>query len=137
MHKSMTRKQALDLLGLKEGYIEVDFDKARKAALKKHHPDLGGDVEIFKSIPQAINVLRRNTTTWVIDWSCVKKPHKKRRYVTKEITCRISPTIRVILEPGTGFYFEEFGEMSKIYVIGIVTMIPTKELLCASAQKPI
>lgn len=54
----MTRDEARRLLGLQTGFTEDDLKKAWKKAAKENHPDLGGDVEKFKKISEANDLLQ-------------------------------------------------------------------------------
>jgi hypothetical protein len=53
----MTRAQALDILGLKEGASKEDIKHAYAAAMKKNHPDHGGSNYIAARINRAREVL--------------------------------------------------------------------------------
>ena len=54
------RKDARKTLGVEEDCNEVEaIDKNYKQLAKKHHPDLGGDAEMFKKINNAHKILKR------------------------------------------------------------------------------
>jgi len=47
-----------DLLGLKKGCTDEEITKAFRELSKTHHPDIGGDAEVFIQINIAVSVLR-------------------------------------------------------------------------------
>jgi DnaJ-domain-containing protein 1 len=51
------RQQALDLLGLELGASRQFIKRAYRRLAKEHHPDLGGDVELFHQIDAAYRLL--------------------------------------------------------------------------------
>lgn len=53
----LTRSQALQLLGLDAGASPLQAKAAFRAAAKQHHPDVGGDAEMFKKMAEAYEVL--------------------------------------------------------------------------------
>lgn len=54
---SMSREDALDILGLKEGAAEKDIRTAYRKMMKKHHPDNGGSAYLAARINEANDVL--------------------------------------------------------------------------------
>ena len=56
----MTREEARRLLGVSPGFSEADLKTAWKKAAMEHHPDRGGDEEMFKKISQAHDLLQRS-----------------------------------------------------------------------------
>jgi hypothetical protein len=57
--QSMSRAEALDLLGLKEGASEKEIQAAYRRMMKKHHPDSGGSQYLAARINEAKNILLR------------------------------------------------------------------------------
>ncbi len=57
---SMSREDALDILGLKEGATEMDIRTAYRKMMKKHHPDNGGSAYLAARINEANDVLTGN-----------------------------------------------------------------------------
>jgi hypothetical protein len=57
---SMTRAEALEVLGLKEGASDAAIRKAYRDLMKKHHPDQGGSAWFAARINEARNVLLGN-----------------------------------------------------------------------------
>ena len=55
---TLTRSEALQLLGLDASATESQIRSAFRAAAKQHHPDVGGDAEMFKRITEAHDVLK-------------------------------------------------------------------------------
>ena len=53
----MTRSEALQYLGLDAGPSERQVKSAYRAAAKRHHPDYGGDAEMFKRVTEAYEIL--------------------------------------------------------------------------------
>jgi len=54
------RKQARELLGVDEDCLDLELiNKNYKELAKKHHPDMGGDMEHFKKINNAHKMLHR------------------------------------------------------------------------------
>jgi DnaJ-class molecular chaperone len=45
------------ILGLKQGASKDEVKKAYRNLAKKHHPDVGGDAEVFKKILAAYSLL--------------------------------------------------------------------------------
>ena len=54
---SMSREDALDVLGLKEGASQADIRSAYRRMMKKHHPDNGGSAYLAARINEANDVL--------------------------------------------------------------------------------
>lgn len=54
---SMSRGDALDVLGLKEGASEKEIRAAYRRMMKKHHPDSGGSAYLAARINEANDVL--------------------------------------------------------------------------------
>ena len=54
----MAHSEDMGLLGLSEGFRSIDLRRAFKAAVLRHHPDRGGDVEMMKRVRSA-------TSAWV------------------------------------------------------------------------
>ena len=54
---SMSRADALDVLGLKEGATEREIRAAYRRMMKKHHPDNGGSAYLAARINEANDVL--------------------------------------------------------------------------------
>jgi len=54
---SMSRQDALDLLGLSEGATEKEIRTAYRKMMKKHHPDNGGSAYLAARINEANDVL--------------------------------------------------------------------------------
>lgn len=57
LSESMTRKQALDILGLKEGADRETILKTHRDLMKKNHPDCGGSNYLTLLINEAKNFL--------------------------------------------------------------------------------
>jgi hypothetical protein len=57
---SMSREDALDILGLREGATEKDIRTAYRKMMKKHHPDNGGSAYLAARINEANDVLTSN-----------------------------------------------------------------------------
>jgi hypothetical protein len=55
--ESMSRADALDILGLKEGASEKDIHAAYRRMMKKHHPDNGGSAWLAARINEANQIL--------------------------------------------------------------------------------
>jgi len=53
----MSKKDYYEVLGVKKNCTEVELKKAYRGLVKLHHPDKGGDEDIFKSISEAYDVL--------------------------------------------------------------------------------
>ena len=54
------RKEARELLGVSTDTLDMDLINQKfKVLAKAHHPDLGGDIETFKSINNAHKMLKR------------------------------------------------------------------------------
>ncbi len=54
---SMSREDALDVLGLKDGATEKEIRSAYRRMMKKHHPDNGGSAYLAARINEANDVL--------------------------------------------------------------------------------
>ena len=54
---SMSKEDALDVLGLKEGASEKEIRTAYRRMMKKHHPDSGGSAYLAARINEANDVL--------------------------------------------------------------------------------
>jgi curved DNA-binding protein CbpA len=46
-----------DVLGLNKTATKEEIKKAYRNLSKQHHPDVGGDEEVFKKISHAYNIL--------------------------------------------------------------------------------
>lgn len=55
--RSMTRSEALEILGLQEGASKEEILKSHQELIKKNHPDLGGSDWITKKINKARDIL--------------------------------------------------------------------------------
>lgn len=55
---TMSRAEALDLLGLKEGARAAEVDAAYKNLIKKNHPDQGGTDGLTRQLNEARRVLK-------------------------------------------------------------------------------
>ena len=53
----MTRKEALDILGLKENATKKEILDNYQKLMKKNHPDLGGSDWITKKLNEAREIL--------------------------------------------------------------------------------
>lgn len=53
----MSKKDYYEVLGISKGSSDSDIKKAYRKQSKKHHPDVGGDEELFKEINEAYSVL--------------------------------------------------------------------------------
>lgn len=58
---SMSREDALDILGLKENASERDIRTAYRKMMKKHHPDNGGSAYLAARINEANDVLTNSS----------------------------------------------------------------------------
>ena len=54
---AMSRKEALEVLGLAEGASAADIIRAHRALMKKFHPDHGGSTALAARVNQAKDVL--------------------------------------------------------------------------------
>jgi hypothetical protein len=54
---SMSRKEALDILGLNENATKKDIQDSYQKLMKKNHPDLGGSDWITKKLNEAREIL--------------------------------------------------------------------------------
>ena len=54
---SMTRKEALDILGLNENATKKEINDSYQKLMKKNHPDLGGSDWITKKLNEAREIL--------------------------------------------------------------------------------
>jgi hypothetical protein len=54
---AMSRKEALEVLGLAEGASAADINRAHRALMKKFHPDHGGSTALAARVNQAKDVL--------------------------------------------------------------------------------
>jgi hypothetical protein len=59
---SMSREDALDVLGLKEGASSKEIRAAYRRMMKKHHPDSGGSAYLAARINEANDVLTAGNT---------------------------------------------------------------------------
>ena len=59
----MSRTEALNHLGLRDGFTEKELKTAFRAMTKKHHPDLGGSTEMMKKINESYSVLRDSSSS--------------------------------------------------------------------------
>lgn len=55
----MTRREALEILGLQEGAAEEDIRAAYRAQMKRNHPDTGGSPALARRIQEARDLLLR------------------------------------------------------------------------------
>ena len=53
----MTKKEALEILGLNEGAAKEDIIKNHQKLIKKNHPDIGGSDWITKKLNKARDIL--------------------------------------------------------------------------------
>lgn len=56
---SMTRNEALEILGLQDGAAEEDIRAAYRAQMKRNHPDTGGSPALARRIQEARDLLLR------------------------------------------------------------------------------
>ena len=56
-NEQMTRKQALEILGLDEGATKQEIINSHQNLIKKNHPDLGGSDWITKKLNKARDIL--------------------------------------------------------------------------------
>ncbi|MEE2566842.1 DnaJ domain-containing protein [Hyphobacterium marinum] len=54
---TMTRREALEILGLEDGAGEADIREAYKSLMKKMHPDAGGSDALARQIQEARDTL--------------------------------------------------------------------------------
>jgi len=54
---AMTRREALEILGLEDGAGEADIREAYKSLMKKMHPDAGGSDALARQIQEARDTL--------------------------------------------------------------------------------
>ena len=55
--ENMTKKEALEILGLNEGASKEDIIKNHQKLIKKNHPDIGGSDWITKKLNKARDIL--------------------------------------------------------------------------------
>tara|TARA_B100001989_G_C24478101_1_gene432920 strand:+ start:56 stop:502 length:447 start_codon:yes stop_codon:yes gene_type:complete len=55
--ETMTKKEALEILGLDEGASKEDIIKSHQKLIKKNHPDIGGSDWITKKLNKARDIL--------------------------------------------------------------------------------
>ena len=55
--ESMTKKEALEILGLDENATKEDIKKNHQKLIKKNHPDLGGSDWVTKKLNKARDIL--------------------------------------------------------------------------------
>tara|TARA_B100000963_G_scaffold326257_1_gene313165 strand:- start:265 stop:711 length:447 start_codon:yes stop_codon:yes gene_type:complete len=55
--ETMTKKEALEILGLDDGASKEDIIKSHQKLIKKNHPDIGGSDWITKKINKARDIL--------------------------------------------------------------------------------
>ena len=53
----MTKKEALEILGLGENATKEDIIKSHKKLIKKNHPDVGGSDWVTKKLNKARDIL--------------------------------------------------------------------------------
>lgn len=54
----MTRFEAMSILGLGENFTEGELKSAYRMGAKKYHPDLRGDVTMFRLVNEAYEFLK-------------------------------------------------------------------------------
>ena len=59
IHNAMGRKEALEILGLKENATEYEIKNSYKKLIMKNHPDSGGSSYLSQKITEAKKVLLR------------------------------------------------------------------------------
>ena len=57
---TMTRREALDLLGLQAGATKREIDAAYKKRIKKAHPDMGGTADLTRKLNEARQILKND-----------------------------------------------------------------------------
>ena len=55
--QSMTKKEALEILGLNENATKEDIIKSHQKLIKKNHPDIGGSDWVTKKLNKARDIL--------------------------------------------------------------------------------
>ncbi len=55
--QGMTRQEAFDLLGLKQGASDAEIEAAYKKLIKKNHPDTGGTDGLTRKLNEARRIL--------------------------------------------------------------------------------
>ena len=55
--ESMTKKEALEILGLNENATKEDIIKSHQKLIKKNHPDIGGSDWVTKKLNKARDIL--------------------------------------------------------------------------------
>ena len=55
--ENMTKKEALEILGLNDGASKEDIIKNHQKLIKKNHPDIGGSDWITKKLNKARDIL--------------------------------------------------------------------------------
>jgi curved DNA-binding protein CbpA len=55
--ESMTKKEALEILGLDENATKEDIIKSHQKLIKKNHPDIGGSDWVTKKLNKARDIL--------------------------------------------------------------------------------
>lgn len=59
----MNRSEALKVLGVSSGFTEQELKSAYRKAVKKYHPDVGGDAQKFQMVQVAYELLQNGGGT--------------------------------------------------------------------------